>query len=753
MKKNCDDNNNDDNEDLNESSDDDNSTGNNEEIEVDIDETPEELIKTTIKTHGENPETKKLKCDNVDITNVDTSSNIRDVQLIAIEPGTIEDKEGFSCPCVYIWGRSSNGKSIQLICTEFFPYFYFETGFQVSEEELKIISVKFEEYLKKHQKKLEVKKKVVSVEQILNKSSLFGFSNETSVFIKVTLQLPAYIVPLRKFIEESEDFVLQGRSRFKTFESSFQYILRWIVDNRACGGGWIEFDPRDALFLGEKTSTCDEEYIIKTSKISCKSPDERSEHSPLKLFSFDIECAARPGQFPEATRDKVIQIAVTTEIFQKSKETNHTTIFVLRSCGEIQGSTVLSFEKEENLLSAFQEFIVNYDPDVVIGYNINNFDWPYLMKRAQTLRLKNFSLLSRRKEVYCQCKTATFQSKAHGLRESFEVNLFGRWTIDLLQEIQRNHKLRSYKLNSVAFRFLGKQKEDVHHSQITPLFNGSKEDRTVLAKYCLKDAELPLELLHQQMIIFNYLEMTRVTLVPPSFLSNRGQAIKVLTQIYFAAQTFNKLVPKSVTVDKNATYDGATVFNPVRGFHKRPIVTLDFSSLYPSIMISNNLCYSTIKKSPDETTITTPIGAHFVTSEHFEGLLPFILKRLLSRRKIAKEDLAKETDPGKKAILDGRQLALKVSANSVYGFTGATVGKLPCLEISASVTSIGRQMIGRTAELVCKRYSRKNGFEHDAKLIYGVGKSYFFLFFSCHYIFLIFTFFFALQHSRTPTPS
>merc|ERR1719506_2541887 len=72
-----------------------------------------------------------------------------------------------------------------------------------------------------------------------------------------------------------------------------------------------------------------------------------------------------------------------------------------------------------------------------------------------------------------------------------------------------------------------------------------------------------------------------------------------------------------------------------------------------------------------------------------------------------------------KAVLNGRQLALKVSANSVYGFTGATVGQLPCLEISSSVTAFGRQMIDHTKNMVEAKYTIQNGYEHDAQVVYG----------------------------------
>jgi DNA polymerase delta subunit 1 len=117
--------------------------------------------------------------------------------------------------------------------------------------------------------------------------------------------------------------------------------------------------------------------------------------------------------------------------------------------------------------------------------------------------------------------------------------------------------------------------------------------------------------------------------------------------------------------------------------------------------------------------IKTPTGDCFVTSAQRKGLLPEILTDLLAARNRAKKELKAATDPFKRAVLDGRQLALKVSANSVYGFTGATVGRLPCIEISSSVTSFGRSMIEQTRDMVQKKYTIANGFEYDAQVIYG----------------------------------
>lgn len=177
--------------------------------------------------------------------------------------------------------------------------------------------------------------------------------------------------------------------------------------------------------------------------------------------------------------------------------------------------------------------------------------------------------------------------------------------------MQREHKLRSYSLNSVCAHFLGEQKEDVHHSVITDLQNGTPESRRRLAVYCLKDAYLPQRLLDKLMCFVNYIEMARVTGVPFNYLLSRGQSIKVLSQLYRKANDDGYVVPalkgegkfltfssgllhQTLAVGSDEQYEGATVIEPHKGYYDVPIATLDFSSLYPSIMMAHNLCYTTL---------------------------------------------------------------------------------------------------------------------------------------------------------------
>ena len=168
----------------------------------------------------------------------------------------------------------------------------------------------------------------------------------------------------------------------------------------------------------------------------------------------------------------------------------------------------------------WRAFVTAVDPDVITGYNIANFDIPYLLNRASALAkdkknpkamLKMFPDIGRVRGAGAVMRDTTFQSSAFGKRENIETTIGGRVIFDVLPYMYRNHKLSSYSLNSVSAEFLGCQKEDVHHSIISDLQRGSDADRRRLAVYCLKDAYLPQQLMNKLAVMVNYVEMARVT--------------------------------------------------------------------------------------------------------------------------------------------------------------------------------------------------------------------------------------------------
>ena len=171
------------------------------------------------------------------------------------------------------------------------------------------------------------------------------------------------------------------------------------------------------------------------------------------------------------------------------------------------------------------------------------------------------------------------------------------------------------------------------------------------------------------------------------------------------------------------SYSGLRVFVSVNNAGIQKAASLPIALVnYLRYFQGYNLCYSTLVSNQDVDKLNpdsyekSPSGHVFVKATTRKGILPQILDELLAARKRAKKDMAAATDPNEKAVQNGRQLALKISANSVYGFTGANVGQLPCLPIASSVTSYGRNLLLATRSFVESKYTVANGYKYNAEV-------------------------------------
>nr|UWK20618.1 DNA polymerase delta subunit [Trichoderma psychrophilum] len=644
-------------------------------------------------------------------------------QSIEAEEGTLNGGRA----TVKLFGVTEEGYSVMLHVTDFKHYLYVAAPLSFQQKDCALFKAYLETQVSQHQPAIH------SVSLSMKEDIYHYQGNVQSPYLRITVTDPKFINRVRSTIEsghanwKSMWGILDGG--LKTYDN-IQYILRFMVDCKIQGMSWVEAPAGLYKLIPEhsRQSNCQIEAEVNyTDLIAHKPEGQWAKMAPLRILSFDIECAGRKGIFPEAHVDPVIQIAnVVTRYGEKKPFVRN--VFCLDTTSSIVATQILEYEKEEQLLHEWQQFLVRVDPDIIIGYNISNFDFPYLLDRARHLKVQGFEYWSRIPSVPSKVRETNFTSKQIGSRDTKTTNTAGRLQLDMLQLVQRDHHLRSYTLNSVCSQFLGEQKEDVHYTMITELFNGTPESRRRLALYCLKDAYLPQRLMDKLSCLENYTEMARVTGVPFNFLLSRGQQIKFISQLFRKALEQKLVIPNMSAKSTEDPYEGATVIEPTRGYYDVPIATLDFASLYPSIIQAHNLCYTTLlrpgdaerfKLTKDEDYIITPNGDQFVMATKRKGLLAQILEELLTARKQAKRELAQETDPFKKAVLNGRQLALKISANSVYGLTGATTGKLPCLAIASSTTSFGRQMIEKTKQEVEGRYNIANGYSHDAQVIYG----------------------------------
>ena len=646
---------------------------------------------------------------------------------------------------IRLFGVTKDGNSVTAHVHGFRPYFYVRApnGFQQSD--VAPFKMALAAKLKSQMSAKDQGSECVLDCAAVSRQSIMHYSaGAFQPFIRIVVALPTMVPTARRVLENGLALPRLGSVQFDTFESNCQFVLRFMVDRDIVGVNWLTLpagtwrprpwsDNGGAGAVEKPCTTTQLEVDVWFSDVVSHAPDgEYLGIAPMRILSFDIECAGRPGVFPEPEHDRVIQIA-NHVVLQGDTKAVVKNVFCLKECAPISGAQVLSFDTEEQLLKSWHAFVLACDADIITGYNIVNFDLPYLINRAAALKISSFPYLGRIRGAVTRIKDKVFQSKQTGTRESKEINIEGRVQFDVMAVLMRDYKLSSYSLNSVCAHFLGEQKEDVHHSIITDLQEGNADTRRRLAVYCLKDAYLPQRLLQKLMCIINYVEMARVTGVPLSYLLTRGQQIKVMSQLYRKVRPMGLLLPvaarKQMDGDK---FEGATVIEPIKGFYKDPIATLDFASLYPSIMMAHNLCYSTLvrrsdlPKLPADAYAKSPTGDCFVKSATHKGILPQILEELLAARKKAKADMKaekakpkEEFDALKYAVYDGRQLALKISANSVYGFTGAQVGQLPCLEISSTVTAYGRQMIESTKQQVEEHYNVKNGYEFDAQVVYG----------------------------------
>jgi DNA polymerase delta subunit 1 len=308
-------------------------------------------------------------------------------------------------------------------------------------------------------------------------------------------------------------------------------------------------------------------------------------------------------------------------------------------------------------------------------------------------------------------------SNALGSNDLKMVPMLGRYVFDMFQDIKREHKLESYSLNNVSKEFLKDQKIDMPVKEMFARFREGDADKLgEVADYCIKDTELPHRISEKLCLIQNLIEMAKATWVPLSYLSERGQQIKVFSQMARKARELGFMIPTMYSkATSDEKYQGATVLDAQTGAYYGPITALDFASLYPSIMRAHNLCYSSLVIDPRFGNIPGVVYEQYGPYRFAQGvssLLPAILNELAAFRKKAKKLMAQAEGTPMEAVYNGQQLAYKISMNSIYGFTGASKGMLPCVAIASTVTMRGRQMIEETKNYVEEHFP-------GAKVRYG----------------------------------
>lgn len=315
--------------------------------------------------------------------------------------------------------------------------------------------------------------------------------------------------------------------------------------------------------------------------------------------------------FPEVQGDRIIQIGCVFHNFGKKSE-NKKYILTLGSCDRFDEDTIIySYADEKNvteydvdelnkeevqLIKKFESVINEEQPDIVMTYNGFGFDNKFLMTRVKQLLMEHsFGYISKMKKTKTELKIKMLSSSALGDNILHLLTFIGRTELDLLKIVQRDHNLDSYSLNNVSQIFIGDEKDDVTPKQIFEYQRQDSEKRGIIAKYCVKDCVLLIDLMNKLDILSANIGMANVCSVPLEFIILRGQGIKIQSLVSKECKNENYILRELEKKNSDSGYEGAIVLPPKKGMYlEEPVAVLDYASLYPSSMIASNISHEGI---------------------------------------------------------------------------------------------------------------------------------------------------------------
>lgn len=442
---------------------------------------------------------------------------------------------------------------------------------------------------------------------VLKKYHLYNFENKRNK--KASFMFTAF-----KSKKQIQDMVFRlkhgitilGQTvKLKVHETSANPILQMVSLRDIPMSGWIEFSQHcpEPVPEDEKMTVCDDEYIIKWKNLN---KSGRTDQVVPKCMAFDMEVNSdfmnkMPSDRPA---DCIFQISCV--ITEQDKDRRKILLSLkavdmdLTKSELLAGVEVRVFDKELELLDDFMQLIEEEKPNVLTGFNIFGFDIEYAMKRAVRFFLAdNFKLIGFNKHTPARIEEVKWSSSAYKNQVFKFINWEGILLLDLLPIIRRDYKLDTYTLKNVASTFLNNNTKDPVTYKDIFISCRTREKMDVVGKYCIQDSDLCIELMNHLHTWVALSEMAKVCNVSMFTLYTQGQQIKLYSQVYKYCLKQNIVVDNDgYEAKSNERYRGAHVIEPKPGFYER-VVPVDFCSLYPSLIIAYNICYSTIT---DETT-------------------------------------------------------------------------------------------------------------------------------------------------------
>lgn len=466
----------------------------------------------------------------------------------------------------------------------------------------------------------------------------------------------------------------------------------------------------------------------------------RHETQYMSTMSLEVHVNSRRDLGPDPEQDEISAIFWCLQ----SDDDAHTDrddglrfgILLLDADGEFaakvrkQSGIQVDHEPDElDLLNHMVDIVREFDPDILAGYEVHNGSWGYLIERA---RLKY--------EYNLPDELSRMKSQSHGrfgkdadrwgFTHTSTIRVTGRHMINVWRAMRGELNLLQYTMENVVFHLLHRRVPHYSFANLTRWFKSEHaRDLNKVLQYFLTRVHLDLEILDANELIPRTSEQARLLGVDFFSVFSRGSQFKVESLMFRIAkpESFVLVSPSRKQVgQQNALECLPLVMEPQSAFYPSPLLVLDFQSLYPSVMIAYNYCYSTclgrivqwrgtnkmgfadFKRAPrllelvkDHLNIA-PNGMMYVKPEMRKSLLAKMLGEILETRVMVKSGMKVDKDDRTlQQLLNNRQLALKLIANVTYGYTSASFsGRMPCSEIADSIVQTGRETLEKTIAFI-----------------------------------------------------
>ncbi len=595
---------------------------------------------------------------------------------------------------VRLFGRDLDGRSVCCFVPDFEPYFYVQPA-SIKDSLTGIPEIKRMETVSRYEP--------------------VGYQEHPEKMLKVVVGMPKDVPTIRDEVQAYAD---------RVYETDIMFKNRFMIDTGIFGMGWAQTVDEAGSADPAYPRGVDSEVTV----VSQVTPAEITRNAPMRYLAFDIECLV-DGGIPTADRSPIIMISLAFEPAHQG--TLDTLVLVGKKAGGDCDGTE-HFTNETDLLNRFFEIVRNYDPDVILGYNSNEFDFPYITKRVEVLVAEGNRL---RAEIG-RDNRAVFCRKIGIVTR---VSVTGRIVADVLPLVRRAYSIKQYTLKNVARTLLDIEKFDVSLQQMGEYWNDDGEKLAEFIEYARRDSVLALRLLLDLRLLDKYIALSQVSGALLQDVLDGGQSSMVENLMFREFKKRERVIPPRPEQElmgkrysDSEELKGGAVLEPVRGLLK-DVVVLDYKSLYPTIMMAHNLCYSTVVTgdcppgSPESESvrdfdlIRAPSGGEFVPAKIYNGIVPSILENLLDRRTETKKKM-RSADEEEHRVLDATQNALKILLNSFYGYSGYARARLYSLVLANAVTSFGRKNITDTKELIdesIKTIRLTDGKEFSLSVVYG----------------------------------